>query len=74
MYINTPARQRTALAPMLLHNEFVLYNDGQDNLYHPQPDVRLTKVADWYVNPCTNVCERPWEVKWVNHNPGCKHD
>lgn len=58
---------------MVLDNKFVIYNDGCDNRFHPQRDVRLTKVADWYVNPRTNVCERPWEVEWVAHNPGCKH-
>ena len=58
---------------MVLDNKFVIYNDGRDNRFHPQPDVRLTNVAEWYVNPRTNVCERPWEVEWVADNRGCKH-
>lgn len=59
---------------MVLEDKFVIYNDGYSNHYHPQPDVRLTKVADWYPIPYTQAWERAWDVAWVNHNPGCKHE
>jgi hypothetical protein len=56
---------------MLLTDDTVLFNDGSNNHLRPKPDERLRVIADWYPNPYSGECERPWDVKWVANNSAC---